>query len=221
MEKDRITGIICKGTKIRLNGICFLSYLLFQIPHRSTLQFYLNLSFCQLFISLDIAANVDIILKCHWFWKLKTRAKNCQRDFVFLIIQAENSMSIIDRPFLKRSSNPTFFCNWNSYSFGFCRIHFVSFLDASSHLYERVCPSVGPSVGPYVTHSVTLLWKMPEIENFKYRNDLNSIEWMDNLKTASWHLYKRVCLSVRLSVGPSVRNAFGHAFAKNDPKLRI
>ena len=107
MEKDRITGIICKGTKIRLNGICFLSYLLFQIPHRSTLQFYLNLSFCQLFISLDIAANVDIILKCHWFWKLKTRAKNCQRDFVFLIIQAEISMSILDCPFLKRSSNPT------------------------------------------------------------------------------------------------------------------
>ena len=50
MEKDRITGIICKDTTIWLNGICFLSYLLFQIPHQSTLQFYLNLSFCQLFI---------------------------------------------------------------------------------------------------------------------------------------------------------------------------
>ena len=25
---------------------------------------------------------------------------------------------------------------------------FGSFLDASSHLYKRVCPSVGPSVGP-------------------------------------------------------------------------
>ena len=75
MEKYRITGIICKGTKIRLNGICFHSYLLLQIPHWSTLQFYLNLSFCQLFISLDIAANVDIILKCHWFCKLKTRRR--------------------------------------------------------------------------------------------------------------------------------------------------
>ena len=29
---------------------------------------------------------------------------------------------------------------------------------------------------------------------------------------ASLHLYKRVCLSVRPSVGLSVRKAFGHAF---------
>ena len=29
-----------------------------------------------------------------------------------------------------------------------------SFLDASSHLYIRVCPSVGPSVGPSVRRSV-------------------------------------------------------------------
>ena len=28
------------------------------------------------------------------------------------------------------------------------------FLDASSHLYKRVCPSVGPSVGPLVRPSV-------------------------------------------------------------------
>ena len=31
------------------------------------------------------------------------------------------------------------------------------FLDASSHLYKRVCPSVGPSVRPSVRRSVTLL----------------------------------------------------------------
>ena len=29
-----------------------------------------------------------------------------------------------------------------------------NFLDASSHLYKRVCPSVGPSVGPSVRRSV-------------------------------------------------------------------
>ena len=73
-------------------------------------------------------------------------------------------------------------------------------------LYKRVCPSVRRSVRWSVRRSVgpyeMLLWKMPEIENFKYRNDLNSIEWMDNLKTASWHLYKRVCLSVCQSVRP-------------------
>ena len=27
------------------------------------------------------------------------------------------------------------------------------FLDASTHLYKRVCPSVGPSVCPFETHS--------------------------------------------------------------------
>ena len=29
----------------------------------------------------------------------------------------------------------------------------LSFLDAFSHLYERVCLSVGPSVGPSVGHA--------------------------------------------------------------------
>ena len=29
----------------------------------------------------------------------------------------------------------------------------LSFLDASSHLYNWVCPSVGPSVGPLVTQT--------------------------------------------------------------------
>ena len=35
-----------------------------------------------------------------------------------------------------------------------CHIKFVSFLDASSHLYKRVCPSVGWSVGRSVRPSV-------------------------------------------------------------------
>ena len=30
---------------------------------------------------------------------------------------------------------------------------FLSFLDAFSHLYKRVCPSVGRSVGPSVGHT--------------------------------------------------------------------
>ena len=32
--------------------------------------------------------------------------------------------------------------------------HSMAFLDASSHLYKRVCPSVGPSVRPSVTLSL-------------------------------------------------------------------
>ena len=39
----------------------------------------------------------------------------------------------------------------------FCFFFFlISFLDASSHLYKRVCPSIGPSVGPSVGWLVTL-----------------------------------------------------------------
>ena len=36
----------------------------------------------------------------------------------------------------------------------------LKFLDASSHLYKRVCPSVGPSVGPSVRPSVTRYFLM-------------------------------------------------------------
>ena len=35
-------------------------------------------------------------------------------------------------------------------------LNFHPFLDASSHLYMRVCPSVGPSVRPSVGPSVRL-----------------------------------------------------------------
>ena len=38
----------------------------------------------------------------------------------------------------------------------------VLFLDASSHLYKRVCPSVRGSVGPSVRPSVTLLFRISE-----------------------------------------------------------
>ena len=54
------------------------------------------------------------------------------------------------------------------------------FLDASSHLYKRVCPSsVGPSVGRSVTLLVALLRKMPKIENFECRNNLDGIEFIN------------------------------------------
>ena len=61
---------------------------------------------------------------------------------------------------------------------------FSRFLDASLHLYKRVCPSVGPSVcrfvGPLVRRSViilvTLLQKMHEIENFMQGNNQEGIQ---------------------------------------------
>ena len=43
--------------------------------------------------------------------------------------------------------------------------------DAASHLYKRVCPSVGPLV--------TLSLKMSEIENFMYRSDQEGIKSHD------------------------------------------
>ena len=49
--------------------------------------------------------------------------------------------------------------------------------------------------------------------------------FLGHLKGASSHLYKRVCVTVRLSVGPSVCNAFGHAFGhafvKNDQNWEL
>ena len=51
------------------------------------------------------------------------------------------------------------------FSFRFSSIirDFLRILDASSHLYERVCPSVGRSVGPLVT----LSWKTRTINIFE------------------------------------------------------
>ena len=52
-------------------------------------------------------------------------------------------------------------------------------LDASSHLYKRVCPPVGPSV----CMSVTLLLKMHEIESF-IEMIKKVYKVMNNIKTA-------------------------------------
>ena len=49
-------------------------------------------------------------------------------------------------------------------------IHLVRFLDASSHLYKRPCPSVGPLVG----RSVTLSSKSMKNGHFRILNDLNN-----------------------------------------------
>ena len=46
---------------------------------------------------------------------------------------------------------------------------FMWYLDAFSHLYKRVCPSVRRSVGPLVTHKLNF-WEMGEIEQNSIRN---------------------------------------------------
>ena len=50
----------------------------------------------------------------------------------------------------------------------------VRFLDASSHLYKRVCPSVCPSVCPYVRPSVTIKEKSPK--SLKKNQEMNHIQ---------------------------------------------
>ena len=63
------------------------------------------------------------------------------------------------------------------------------FLDASLHLYKRLCLSVGPSIH----------------QQFAKINNNHQTTLLD----ASLHLYKRLCLSARPSVGRSVRPSVG------------
>ena len=95
--------------------------------------------------------------------------------------------------------------------------NYLSFLDASSHLYNRVCPSVGPwvrgSVGPMVRYP------FPKITCIHLKSPTNnSLSFLD----ASSHLYNRVCPSVgpwvRGSVGPWVRRSVTRFF--RCPNLR-
>ena len=39
-----------------------------------------------------------------------------------------------------------------------------TFLDASTQLYKRLCPSVGPSVGPFMGPTVRLFSNITEME---------------------------------------------------------
>ena len=48
-----------------------------------------------------------------------------------------------------------------------------AFLDASSHLYKRCCPSVGRSVRPFVGRSVMLLSKLMKNGPLQIVNDLD------------------------------------------------
>ena len=89
------------------------------------------------------------------------------------------------------------------------------FLDASTHLYKRSCPSVGPSVGPSVRRSVRVIFNhcfsifLTFVVSVAPRDPFFRIpcKFLD----AFSHLYKRVCPSVR----PSVRRSVGHVGVEN------
>ena len=96
----------------------------------------------------------------------------------------------------------------------------MSFLDASSHLYVRVCPSVGPSVrrsvGWLVGRSVTLLSKTREINIFEQNSVIGGI--LGPLDASS-QLYKMVYRSIGLSVYWSVCDTSGNInLNKSKPK---
>ena len=46
-------------------------------------------------------------------------------------------------------------------------LFFLIFLDATTHLYKRLCPSVGPSVGRSVCPSVPRYFQTLKIEVFE------------------------------------------------------
>ena len=76
------------------------------------------------------------------------------------------------------------------------RLQLFAFLDASSHLYKRPCPSVGPSVGPSVRRSVrrsvTLSSKSMKNGLLRTINDFDS-------SLESFHFYKRPFSSIGTS----------------------
>ena len=84
------------------------------------------------------------------------------------------------------------------------------FLDASSHLYKRVCPSVGPSVGPSVCHAfVKNAWNWEfYVQKWSWRHTKSWITSKQLSSTSTTkggycrtqissshlsHLYKRIC----------------------------
>ena len=80
---------------------------------------------------------------------------------------------------------------------------YAAFLDASTHLYKRVCPFVHPSI----------CWLVGNLFSFLY------LQLVSFFSDASTHLYKRVCPFVGPSVRRSVRPSVHHALFFNDAKV--
>ena len=92
--------------------------------------------------------------------------------------------------------------------FFFIFLHQPTFLDASTHLYMRVCPSVRPLVRPSVHPSIhpSVISLLKSIKNDDNQWNLMEIKEKNKQKflDASSHLYKRLCWSIRRSVRLSV-----------------
>ena len=84
-------------------------------------------------------------------------------------------------PFKYRISNDNsrrkFFC---------CKVFVVTFLDATTHLYKRSCPSVGPSVGPSVC---PVLFSNDDYGRFQRWKVL---KWYHNQWLSEWRWSSRI-----------------------------
>ena len=60
------------------------------------------------------------------------------------------------------------------------------FLDASSHLYKRVCPSVRRSVRPSVRRSVTHFFRTPKNAYFRPLRWMELIWWWRGVRRGGW-----------------------------------
>ena len=73
------------------------------------------------------------------------------------------------------------------------RLNDIQFLDSSTNLYKRVCPSVGPSVGPSVSPSRVF---------FKLRK-LTNLTNLINLNLQIWQIWQNLTnLSLQFNLSP-------------------
>ena len=110
----------------------------------------------------------------------------------------------------------------SQYGVRFCKKEVkMLFLDASSHLYKRVCPSVRWSISHSVRPSVPRFFFVHFIDSGYLWVTLGdfenaSIGRLSALLDASSHLYKRVCPSICWSVHPSVPHFFSFILLTQD-----
>ena len=85
-----------------------------------------------------------LILHCHWPISSKLRSESCQREREGLSVSEHENKSV-------SAPSVRFDGRMKSYTYTLTQ---KSFLDAFSHLYKRVCPSVRPLVRPSVPNKL-------------------------------------------------------------------
>ena len=147
----------------------FLPLLPLLLPHllcfHFALQILVAIPLTQIRHKLEVVNRIYIL----WFSSPQHDASQCK---IFDFLPHWSSRYIFD-------SNCFKLC---------CTIHIFRCI---SHLYKRVCPSVGPSIWPCVRYASS------QIPSIHLKSPTNHPRpFLD----ASSHLYKRVCPSVRPSV---------------------